>query len=91
MARADALLLPFLSKVNKAGNKRDPAEIARIIAEASKGSKFYILEQEKDESLTRRIAKLLEKVRAISLSTHFLASSSSALVHLLLNCGMRWV
>ncbi|EJU04281.1 DNA/RNA polymerase [Dacryopinax primogenitus] len=46
---------------NKAGLAQDQSEINRIIAEASKGSKFYENEKRKDEELTARINRLLEK------------------------------
>ncbi|KLO19428.1 DNA/RNA polymerase [Schizopora paradoxa] len=44
--------------VTKAGQK-DQTEINRIIAEVSKGSKFYENEKRKDKELTERIAKIL--------------------------------
>ncbi|CED84193.1 Predicted DNA damage inducible protein [Phaffia rhodozyma] len=47
--------------VNKAGLKKDQSEINKIIAEASKGSKFYENEREKDEKLGIQIMKLLDK------------------------------
>ncbi|KAG9104085.1 hypothetical protein FRC06_005568 [Ceratobasidium sp. 370] len=43
----------------KAGLAKDQAEINRIIAEVSKGSKFYENEKRKDAELTVRISKLL--------------------------------
>ncbi|GJE97755.1 DNA polymerase IV [Phanerochaete sordida] len=46
----------------KAGLAKDQTEINKIIAEASKGSKFYENEKRKDKELTERIAKIL-KVR----------------------------
>ncbi|KAI5117782.1 hypothetical protein M0805_000425 [Coniferiporia weirii] len=46
--------------VTKAGLAKDQTEINRIIAEASKGSKFYENEKRKDKELTKRIAKILK-------------------------------
>ncbi|KAL1736154.1 hypothetical protein EV714DRAFT_198680 [Schizophyllum commune] len=43
----------------KAGLAKDQSEINRIIAEASKGSKFYDNEKKKDKDLTQRIDKIL--------------------------------
>ncbi|KAL1723935.1 hypothetical protein EV715DRAFT_190536 [Schizophyllum commune] len=43
----------------KAGLAKDQTEINRIIAEASKGSKFYDNEKKKDKDLTQRIEKIL--------------------------------
>ncbi|CAE6482324.1 unnamed protein product [Rhizoctonia solani] len=43
----------------KAGLAKDQTEINKIIAEASKGSKFYENEKRKDAELTVRIGKLL--------------------------------
>ncbi|KAG8677958.1 hypothetical protein FRC08_018186 [Ceratobasidium sp. 394] len=43
----------------KAGLAKDQAEINKIIAEVSKGSKFYENEKRKDAELTIRISKLL--------------------------------
>ncbi|KAF9653959.1 DNA/RNA polymerase [Thelephora ganbajun] len=45
----------------KAGLAKDQTEINRIIAEASKGSRFYENEKRKDKDLTERIAKLLKR------------------------------
>ncbi|KAH9839306.1 DNA/RNA polymerase [Rhodofomes roseus] len=45
--------------VNKAGLAKDQSEINRIIAEASKGSKFYENEKRKDKELTERISRIL--------------------------------
>ncbi|RSH87204.1 hypothetical protein EHS25_003113 [Saitozyma podzolica] len=42
--------------VGKAGLVRDQTEINRVIAEASKGSKFYTNQVRKDEVLTKKIA-----------------------------------
>ncbi|KAI0705092.1 hypothetical protein C8T65DRAFT_653194, partial [Cerioporus squamosus] len=44
----------------KAGLAKDQTEINRIIAEASKGSKFYENEKRKDKDLTERIECLLK-------------------------------
>ncbi|KAG8968395.1 hypothetical protein FRC03_007592 [Tulasnella sp. 419] len=44
--------------VNKAGLANDQTEINRIIAEASKGSKFYEAEKQKDAELSEKIARL---------------------------------
>ncbi|KAL0956325.1 hypothetical protein HGRIS_002477 [Hohenbuehelia grisea] len=43
----------------KAGLAKDQTEINRIIAEASKGSKFYENEKRKDQDLTQRISRIL--------------------------------
>ncbi|KAG8898683.1 hypothetical protein FRB99_007231 [Tulasnella sp. 403] len=48
------------ASVTKAGLALDQSEINRVIAEASKGSKFYENERKKDEELTEKIAKLLK-------------------------------
>ncbi|KAF6760313.1 DNA polymerase kappa [Ephemerocybe angulata] len=48
------------ASVTKAGLALDQSEINRIIAEASKGSKFYENEKRKDKDLTERIEKLLK-------------------------------
>ncbi|KAL7411171.1 hypothetical protein BDY24DRAFT_396835 [Mrakia frigida] len=47
--------------VNKAGLNIDQSEINKIIAEASKGSKFYENERVKDELLGRKIQATLQK------------------------------
>ncbi|KAG8863292.1 hypothetical protein FRB96_008783 [Tulasnella sp. 330] len=47
--------------VNKAGLALDQTEINRVIAEASKGSKFYENERKKDVELTVKIEHLLKK------------------------------
>ncbi|KAG9125119.1 hypothetical protein FRC07_008915 [Ceratobasidium sp. 392] len=47
------------SSSGKAGLAKDQAEINKIIAEVSKGSKFYENEKRKDAELTVRIGKLL--------------------------------
>ncbi|KAL7281450.1 hypothetical protein ACG7TL_004764 [Trametes sanguinea] len=46
--------------VNKAGLAKDQTEINRIIAEVSKGSKFYENEKRKDRELTLRIERILK-------------------------------
>ncbi|KAL5524065.1 hypothetical protein ACEPAG_8238 [Sanghuangporus baumii] len=48
------------ASVTKAGLAKDQTEINRIIAEVSKGSKFYENEKRKDKELTERIAKILK-------------------------------
>lgn len=45
----------------KAGLAKDQTEINRIIAEASKGSKFYENEKRKDQEVTKRIEKILKE------------------------------
>ncbi|KAH7925515.1 IMS-domain-containing protein [Leucogyrophana mollusca] len=45
----------------KAGLAKDQTEINRIIAEASKGSKFYENEKRKDKELSDRIARILKQ------------------------------
>ncbi|KAG2099124.1 IMS-domain-containing protein [Suillus cothurnatus] len=45
----------------KAGLARDQTAINRIIAEASKGSKFYENEKRKDKELSERITKILKQ------------------------------
>ncbi|KAI0744213.1 DNA/RNA polymerase [Daedaleopsis nitida] len=44
----------------KAGLAKDQSDINRIIAEASKGSKFYENEKRKDKDLTERIERILK-------------------------------
>ncbi|KAI0746017.1 DNA/RNA polymerase [Earliella scabrosa] len=55
----------------KAGLAKDQTEINRIIAEASKGSKFYENEKRKDKDLTERIERILrhrdEVIRGVDL------------------------
>ncbi|KAI0665939.1 DNA/RNA polymerase [Trametes maxima] len=46
--------------VNKAGLAKDQTEINLIIAEVSKGSKFYENEKRKDKDLTQRIERILK-------------------------------
>ena len=48
--------------VMKSGLTRDQAEVNRIIAEASKNSKFFLREKAKDEQLNNRIETLMRKV-----------------------------
>ncbi|KII92789.1 hypothetical protein PLICRDRAFT_51133 [Plicaturopsis crispa FD-325 SS-3] len=50
---------------NKAGLALDQSEINRIIAEASKGSKFYDNEKKKDKDLTLRIERILKERDAV--------------------------
>ncbi|KDQ57446.1 hypothetical protein JAAARDRAFT_129936 [Jaapia argillacea MUCL 33604] len=45
----------------KAGLAKDQTEINKVIAEASKGSKFYENEKRKDKDLTERIARILKQ------------------------------
>ncbi|KAI0049981.1 DNA/RNA polymerase [Auriscalpium vulgare] len=45
----------------KAGLAKDQTEINRIIADASKGSKFYENEKRKDKDLTQRIERILRQ------------------------------
>lgn len=45
----------------KAGLAKDQTEINRIIAEASKGSKFYENEKRKDKELTEHIQRILKQ------------------------------
>ncbi|KAI1795665.1 DNA/RNA polymerase [Ganoderma leucocontextum] len=45
---------------NKAGLAKDQTEVNRIIAEASKGSKFYENEKRKDKDLTERIERIIK-------------------------------
>lgn len=46
--------------VMKSGLTRDPAEVSKIIAEASVGSKFYMREKAKDEELQQRCRDLVK-------------------------------
>lgn len=48
--------------VNKAGIGKDQATVNRTIYEASKGTKFYKREHEKDLELGRKIDRLLKRV-----------------------------
>ncbi|KAI9067404.1 DNA/RNA polymerase [Trametes sanguinea] len=58
---ADSLLRRLAGpSVNKAGLAKDQTEINRIIAEVSKGSKFYENEKRKDRELTLRIERILK-------------------------------
>jgi hypothetical protein len=50
--------------VMKSGLTRDQAEVNKIIANASKDSKFFKREKEKDELLVKRIEGLMRKVRS---------------------------
>lgn len=49
------------ASVTKAGLNNDQSEINRIIAEASKGSKFYENEKRKDKELSERIERILKQ------------------------------
>ncbi|KAE9411202.1 DNA/RNA polymerase [Gymnopus androsaceus JB14] len=66
----------------KAGLTADQSEINRIIAEASKGSKFYENEKKKDKELTQRIEKLLH-TREAAMKEADLAQVESSVSHLL--------
>ncbi|GJJ06399.1 hypothetical protein Clacol_000590 [Clathrus columnatus] len=66
----------------KAGLAKDQTEINRIIAQASKGSKFFENERRKDQELTQRIHKLIkhrdELLKGIDVGT--LSHSASVLI-----------
>lgn len=64
-ARKDKDFQRYLAgqSVMKSGLTRDQAEVNRIIADASKDSKFFKREKEKDELLVKRIEGLMRKVR----------------------------
>ncbi|MBW0485340.1 hypothetical protein O181_025055 [Austropuccinia psidii MF-1] len=47
---------------NKAGLIRDPDEVAKIIYECSKGSKYFLNEQAKDTRMNAQIDQLLKKL-----------------------------
>lgn len=49
--------------VNKAGLAKDQSEVNRRIYEASKGTKFYEREREKDLKLGEKIERLIRRVR----------------------------
>ncbi|KIK67147.1 hypothetical protein GYMLUDRAFT_37190 [Collybiopsis luxurians FD-317 M1] len=66
----------------KAGLTTDQSEINRIIAEASKGSKFYENEKKKDKELTQRIEKLMQ-IRERALKEADLVQVESSVSHLL--------
>ncbi|TFK26499.1 DNA/RNA polymerase [Coprinopsis marcescibilis] len=53
------------ASVTKAGLTRDQNEVNQIIAEASKGSKFYENEKRKDKDLTERISRILQERDAV--------------------------
>lgn len=64
MSEEDSLIRRLAGQsVEKAGlgGALDPAEINRIIAEASKGSKFYENERKKDLELAQKIERLIRK------------------------------
>jgi DNA polymerase kappa len=63
-AKKDSDFQRYLSgqSVMKSGLTRDQAEVNRIIAEASKNSKFFLREQAKNEQLNKRIEALMKKV-----------------------------
>ncbi|KAJ3762373.1 DNA/RNA polymerase [Lentinula raphanica] len=66
----------------KAGLTTDQSEINRIIAEASKGSKYYENEKKKDRELTERIEKLLQ-IRDVAKKEADLVQVESSVSHLL--------
>jgi hypothetical protein len=49
---------------NKAGLKRDPEEVRRIIHEVSKGSDFYRNEQKRDAATTVKVEAMLASLAA---------------------------
>jgi hypothetical protein len=49
---------------NKAGLKRDPEEVRRIIHEVSKGSDFYRNEQKRDAATTVKVEAMLANLAA---------------------------
>ncbi|KAI0762097.1 DNA/RNA polymerase [Trametes elegans] len=60
-ADTDSLLRRLAGpSVNKAGLAKDQTEINRVIAEVSKGSKFYENEKRKDKELTERIERIIK-------------------------------
>ncbi|KAF8265460.1 hypothetical protein EI94DRAFT_1858275 [Lactarius quietus] len=60
-SQAPSLLLRLAGpSATKAGLSTEQTEINRIIAEASKGSKFYENEKRKDEEVTARIERILK-------------------------------
>ncbi|KAG9030489.1 hypothetical protein FRB95_003884 [Tulasnella sp. JGI-2019a] len=63
--------------VNKAGLALDQTEINRVIAEASKGSKFYENERKKDAELTTKIGNLLLKKEELAKGIDTAAVESS--------------
>ena len=73
-AEPKLLLLPFFL-----------VEINKIIAEASKGSKFYENERIKDEQLGRKIQATLQKVRLLDLLTLASAAFTESFLFVLRN------
>ncbi|KAJ3934891.1 MAG: DNA/RNA polymerase [Lentinula lateritia] len=69
----------------KAGLTTDQSDINRVIAEASKGSKFYENEKKKDKELTERIEKLLQTrdtaMKEADLELESLRDVSQIIVH----------
>ncbi|KAJ4468119.1 DNA/RNA polymerase [Lentinula aciculospora] len=65
----------------KAGLTTDQSDINRIIAEASKGSKYYENEKKKDRELTERIERLLQ-TRDAAMKEADLAQVESSVSHL---------
>ncbi|TRM69516.1 hypothetical protein BD626DRAFT_13382 [Schizophyllum amplum] len=66
----------------KAGLAKDQTEINRIIADASKGSKFYDNEKKKDKDLTQRIERILT-LRDDALNGVDIAAVEATVDHLL--------
>ncbi|KAK4229246.1 tannase and feruloyl esterase-domain-containing protein [Podospora fimiseda] len=58
-----SLLGPSLTKAGQ--DEVDQAKVSEIIYNASKGSKFFNREEERDKALTARIDKILEKKRRL--------------------------
>ncbi|KAH7874546.1 uncharacterized protein C8R40DRAFT_1272652 [Lentinula edodes] len=67
----------------KAGLTTDQSDINRVIAEASKGSKFYENEKKKDKELTKRIERLLQ-TRDTAMKEADLVQVESTTSHLLI-------
>ncbi|KAJ3999637.1 IMS-domain-containing protein [Lentinula boryana] len=67
----------------KAGLTNDQSDINRIIAEASKGSKYYENEKKKDKELTERIKRLLQTQNAATKEAD-LVQVESTVSHLLI-------
>ncbi|KAJ3857503.1 DNA/RNA polymerase [Lentinula lateritia] len=69
----------------KAGLTTDQSDINRVIAEASKGSKFYENEKKKDKELTERIERLLQTrdtaMKEADLELESLRDVSQIIVH----------
>ncbi|KAJ3791148.1 IMS-domain-containing protein [Lentinula aff. detonsa] len=67
----------------KAGLTNDQSDINRIIAEASKGSKYYENEKKKDKELTERIKRLLQ-TQNTAMKEADLAQVESTVSHVLI-------